>query len=179
MVCGRCEVAVKVELEKMELPVISIKLGEVELSRELSEGEIKSLANTLRSLGFELLQEETSKMIEQIKNLVIDLVHYRNEKIKINLSTYLSEDLRQDYSALSKLFSESEGITIEHYFIAQKIEKAKELLLYGELTLSEIAFQLNYSDVAHLSNQFKKTTGFTPTHFKKTKGNLRLQIDKL
>jgi YesN/AraC family two-component response regulator len=179
MVCGRCEVAVKVELEKMELPVISIKLGEVELSRELSEGEIKSLANTLRSLGFELLQEETSKMIEQIKNLVIDLVHYRNEKIKINLSTYLSEDLRQDYSALSKLFSESEGITIEHYFIAQKIEKAKELLVYNELTLSEIEIQLNYSNVAHLSNQFKKVTGFTPTHFKKLKENIRKQIDSL
>ncbi|MGO4904554.1 helix-turn-helix domain-containing protein [Flavobacterium sp. W20_MBD1_R3] len=179
MVCGRCEVAVKVELEKMELPVISIKLGEVELSRELSEGEIKSLANTLTSLGFELLQEETSKMIEQIKNLVIDLVHYRNEKIKINLSTYLSENLRQDYSALSKLFSESEGITIEHYFIAQKIEKAKELLVYNELTLSEIAIQLNYSNVAHLSNQFKKVTGFTPTHFKKLKENTRKQIDSL
>lgn len=179
MVCGRCEVAVKVELEKMELPVISIKLGEVELSRELSEGEIKSLANTLTSLGFELLQEETSKMIEQIKNLVIDLVHYRNEKIKINLSTYLSENLRQDYSALSKLFSESEGITIEHYFIAQKIEKAKELLVYNELTLSEIAIQLNYSNVAHLSNQFKKVTGFTPTHFKKLEENTRKQIDSL
>lgn len=179
MVCGRCEVAVKSELEKMELPVVSIKLGEIELSRELSKDETEKLANNLKSLGFELLEDEMSKTIEQIKNLVIDLVHYRNEKIKVNLSTYLSEDLRQDYSALSKLFSESEGITIEHYFIAQKIEKAKELLVYGELTLGEIAFQLNYSNVAHLSNQFKKVTGFTPTHFKKMGENTRKQIDSL
>lgn len=179
MVCGRCEVAVKSELEKMELPIISIKLGEIELSRELAKDETEKLANNLKSLGFELLEDEMSKTIEQIKNLVIDLVHYRNEKIKVNLSTYLSEDLRQDYGALSKLFSESEGITIEHYFIAQKIEKAKELLVYGELTLSEIAVQLNYSNVAHLSNQFKKVTGFTPTHFKKLEENTRKQIDSL
>lgn len=179
MVCGRCEMAVKSELEKMELPVISIKLGEIELSRELAQDETEKLANNLKGLGFELLEDEISKTIEQIKNLVIDLVHYRNEKIKVNLSTYLSEDLRQDYSALSKLFSEREGITIEHYFIAQKIEKAKELLVYGELTLSEIAIQLNYSNVAHLSNQFKKVTGFTPTHFKKLEENTRKQIDSL
>jgi AraC-like DNA-binding protein len=179
MVCGRCEMAVKLELEKMELPVISIKLGEIELSCELEEDEIERLANSLKNLGFELLEDEISKTIAQIKNRVIDLVHYRNEKIKINLSTYLSEDLRQDYSALSKLFSEKEGITIEHYFIAQKIEKAKELLVYDELSLSEIAIQLNYSNVAHLSNQFKKVTGFTPTYFKKQKENTRKQIDSL
>lgn len=179
MVCGRCEVAVKAELEKMELPVVSIKLGEVELSRVLAEDEVESLANNLKNLGFELLEDGISKTIEHIKNLVIDLVHYRNEKIKINLSTYLSEDLGQDYGTLSKLFSEREAITIEHYFIAQKIEKAKELLVYGELSLSEIAVQLNYSNVAHLSNQFKKVTGFTPTHFKKRGENTRKQIDSL
>jgi len=116
-------------------------------------------------------------MIEQIKNGIIDLVHYRNEKIKINLSTYLSEDLNQEYSSLSKLFSEKEGITIEHYFIAQKIEKTKELLVYDEFSLSEIAIHLNYSNVAYLSSQFRKVTGFTPTHFKKMKENTRRQID--
>jgi AraC-like DNA-binding protein len=179
MVCGRCEVAVKSELEKMELPIISIKLGEIELSRKLTEAEIESLANNLKNLGFELLEDEISKTIEQIKNGIIDLVHYRNEKIKINLSTHLSEDLSQDYSSLSKLFSEKEGITIEHYFIAQKIEKAKELLVYDELNLSEIAIQLNYSNVAYLSSQFKKVTGFTPTHFKKMEENTRKQIDSL
>jgi hypothetical protein len=121
MVCGRCEVAVKAELEKMELPVISIQLGEIELSRELAEDETESLADNLKNLGFELLKDEISKTIWQIKNLVIDLVHYRNENIKINLSTYISEELSQDYSTLSKLFSEREGITIGHYFIAQKI----------------------------------------------------------
>jgi AraC-like DNA-binding protein len=179
MVCGRCEVAVKSELEKMELPIISIKLGEIELSRKLTEAEIESLANNLKNLGFELLEDEISKTIEQIKNLVIDLVHYRNERIKINLSTYLSKELSQDYSSLSKLFSEMETGTIEHYFIAQKIEKAKELLVYDELSLSEIAIQLNYSNVAYLSSQFKKVTGFTPTHFKKMEENTRKQIDSL
>ncbi|EIA09467.1 helix-turn-helix domain-containing protein [Flavobacterium frigoris] len=179
MVCGRCEMAVKLELEKMKLPVISIKLGEIELSRELVEVEIERLASNLKDLGFELLEDSVSKTIAQIKNLIIDLVHYRNEKLKLNLSTYLSEDLRQDYSALSKLFSVSEGITIEHYFIAQKIEKAKELLVYDELSLSEIAIQLNYSNVAHLSNQFKKVTSFTPTQFKKLGDNTRKQIDSL
>lgn len=179
MVCGRCEMAVKLELEKMEIPVVSIKLGEIELSRDLVEAEVRILENSLKELGFELLEDEVSKTITQIKNGIIDLVHYRNEKIKINLSTYLAEDLRQDYSALSKLFSEREGITIEHYFIAQKIEKAKELLVYNELSLSEIAIQLNYSNVAHLSNQFKKVTGSTPTQFKKTGENTRKQIDSL
>jgi AraC-like DNA-binding protein len=179
MVCGRCEVAVKSELEKMELPIISIKLGEIELARELAEDEIEALAHNLKNLGFELLQDETSKTIEQIKNLIVDLVHHRNENIKINLSAYLSEDLRQDYSTLSKLFSDIEGSTIEQYFIAHKIEKVKELLVYDELTLSEIAFQLNYSSIAHLSNQFKKVTGFTPTHFRKLEENSRKQIDSL
>jgi AraC-like DNA-binding protein len=179
MVCGRCEVAVKSELEKMELPVISIRLGEIELSRELTEEEIESLANNLKNLGFELLQDETSKTIEQIKNFIVDLVHHRNENIKINLSTCLSEELGQDYSTLSRLFSDIEGSTIEHYFIAHKIEKAKELLVYDEFTLSEIAFQLNYSSAAHLSNQFKKVTGFTPTHFRKLEDNSRKQIDSL
>jgi YesN/AraC family two-component response regulator len=179
MVCGRCEVAVKSQLEKMELSIISTKLGEVELSRELTEAEIERLAENLKDLGFELLEDDLRKTIEQIKNGSIDLVHYRNEGIKINLSTYLSEGLSQDYSSLSKLFSEKEGITIEHYFIAQKIEKAKELLVYDEFSLSEIAIQLNYSNVAYLSSQFKKVTGFTPTHFKKMKENTRRQIDSL
>jgi AraC-like DNA-binding protein len=179
MVCGRCEIAVKAELEKMELPVNSVTLGEVVLSRELTEDEKQQISNVLKDLGFELLEDEISKTTEQIKNLIIDLVHYRNEKIKINLSTYLSGNLHQDYSALSKLFSDNEGHTIEHYFISQKIEKAKELLVYDELNLSEIAIQLNYSNVAHLSNQFKKVTGFTPTQFKKRSENTRKRIDSL
>lgn len=179
MVCSRCEMVVTLELEKMEIPILSIKLGEVELFRNLEESEKQTLTKKLNALGFELLDDKISKTIERIKNLIIDLVHYQNEKLKINLSTYLAEDLKQDYSVLSNLFSETEGITIEHYFISQKIEKAKELLIYNELTLSEIAIQLNYSNVAHLSNQFKKVTGFTPSHFKKLKDIKRKQIDTL
>jgi AraC-like DNA-binding protein len=179
MVCGRCEMAVQLELEKMKISILSMQLGEVEIARDLKETEKETLTKNLNSLGFELLDDKISKTIERIKNLIIDLVHYQNEKLKINLSTYLADDLMQDYSALSNLFSETEGTTIEHFFIAQKIERAKELLLYNELTLSEIAFQLNYSNVAHLSNQFKKVTGFTPTHFKKLKEIKRKQIDSL
>ena len=179
MVCGRCEMAVKAELERIGLPAISVKLGEVELVRDLEDGELQILTKNLNALGFELLDDKVSKTIERIKNRIIDLVHYQNEKLKTNLSKYLADDLRQDYSTLSKLFSETEGTTIEHYFIAQKIERAKELLVYNELTLSEIAIQLNYSNVAHLSNQFKKTTGFTPTHFKQLKDKKRKQIDDL
>lgn len=179
MVCGRCEMAVTSALGKMQIPILSIQLGAVELSRPLAENEKQILAKALNALGFELLDDKISMTIERIKNLIIDLVHYQNEKLKINLSTYLAEDLKQDYSALSNLFSETEGTTIEHYSIAQKIERTKELLIYNELTLSEIAIQLNYSNVAHLSNQFKKVTGFTPTHFKKLKDKKRKQIDNL
>ena len=179
MVCSRCEMAVTSELEKLEIPFLSLQLGEVALSRDLQESEKQTLEKNLKNLGFELLNDKISKTIERIKNRIIDLVQYKNEKLKINLSTYLSEDLKQDYSSLSNLFSETEGITIEHYFIAQKIEKAKELLIYNELTLSEIAIELNYSNVAHLSNQFKKVTGFTPTYFKKWKEVKRKQIDTL
>ncbi|UQD55150.1 AraC family transcriptional regulator [Flavobacterium sp. K5-23] len=179
MVCSRCEMAVKAELEKIGHPVVSMTLGEVEVSGDIEKSEMQLLTNNLNLLGFELLDDKVSKIIERIKNLIVDLVHYKTEKLKTNLSNYLAEDLQQDYNSLSNLFSEMEGITIEHYFIAQKIERAKELLIYNELTLSEIAFQLNYSNVAHLSNQFKKTTGFTPTHFKKLKDKKRIQIDDL
>src|SRR5690606_13021113 len=177
MVCSRCEMEVRTVFEKMEIPVLSMQLGAVEISKNLEEIEKQLLSENLKALGFELLDDKISKTIERIKNLIIDLVHYQNEKLKINLSSYIVEDLKQDYSAVSNLFSETEGITIEHYFIAQKIEKVKELLIYNELSLSEIAFQLNYSSVAHLSNQFKKTTGITPTQFKLLKNKKRKQID--
>ncbi len=179
MVCARCEMAVRTLFDEMKISVLSIKLGEVELSKTLEDIEKKQLSEKLKALGFELLDDKISKTIERIKNRIIDLVHHQNEQPKINLSSYLSDDLNQDYSALSNLFSETEGITIEHYFIAQKIERVKELLIYNELSLSEIAFQLNYSSVAHLSNQFKKTTGITPTQFKQLKEKKRKQIDDL
>ena len=179
MVCSRCEMAVRTVFEKMKITILSMQLGEVGISENLDENQKQLLSENLKALGFELLDDKISKTIERIKNLIIDVVHYQNEKLKINLSSYIVEDLKQDYSALSNLFSETEGITIEHYFIAQKIEKVKELLIYNELSLSEIAFQLNYSSVAHLSNQFKKTTGITPTQFKQLKDKKRKQIDEL
>jgi AraC-like DNA-binding protein len=179
MVCGRCEMAVSAELEKMGLSIISMQLGEVEITSDLDESQMQLLSKNLSLLGFELLDDKENKTVERIKNLIIDLVHYKTGQLKVNLSSYLSDDLEQDYSTLSKLFSEKEGGTIAHYFIAQKIERAKELLIYNEMTLSEIAIQLNYSNIAHLSNQFKKTSGFTPTQFKQLKEVRRKQIDDL
>lgn len=177
MVCDRCVMVVKSELEKLGLHVISIALGEVELEKDCTESQKKEVLERMRSLGFDLIDDKKSKTIERIKTIVIELVYDKKKALTINLSDYLSNDLGQDYSALSNLFSEIEGITIERYFITQKIERVKELLTYGELTLSEIAIQLHYSNVAHLSNQFKKTTGFTPTYFKQLKVKTRKQID--
>lgn len=179
MVCDRCKMVVKSELEKLGIFPVSVDLGEVELLENFKADQKRELQIKLQSLGFELLEDKTTIVVEKIKCLIIDLVHHQNYELKTNLSHYLSEQLVQDYSALSSLFSEVQGTTIEHYFIAQKIEKVKELLMYKELTLSEIAIKLNYSDVAHLSNQFKKSTGVTPTHFKQLKENNRLQIDGL
>jgi YesN/AraC family two-component response regulator len=179
MVCGRCIMVVKSKLEKFGLKILSIQLGEVEIKDNITKTQKDTLAKQLFSLGFVLIDDKKSKTIEKIKNLIIELVHFKNNEISSNLSTYLSDHLLQDYNTLSNLFSEVEGSTIEHYFIAQKIEKAKELLIYNELTLTEIAFQLNYSSVAYLSSQFKKVTGFTPTHFKQLQNKKRIQIDDL
>ncbi|KIA87364.1 AraC family transcriptional regulator [Flavobacterium sp. AED] len=179
MVCDRCKMVVKAELEKIEIFPVSVELGEVELLGNFKDNQKQDLEKKLQSLGFELLEDKTTITIEKVKCLIVNLVHHQNNELKTNLSSYLSEQLGQDYNTLSNLFSEVQGTTIEHYFIAQKIEKVKELLMYKELTLSEIAIKLNYSDVAHLSNQFKKITGVTPTHFKQLKENNRLQIDGL
>jgi AraC-like DNA-binding protein len=179
MVCSRCKLVVKSELEKLGLRPISVELGEVELENESIENEKEALLKRMHSLGFDLIDDKKSKIIEKIKNRIIELVHHNDNDLKTNLSHYLASDLGQDYSALSNLFSEVEGTTIERYFIAQKIEKVKELLLYDELSLSEIAWQLNYSSVSHLSNQFKRITGFTPTYFKKLKDRKRKQIEDL
>lgn len=170
---------VKSEFEKLGLPTISVELGEVELENEISENQKETLLKNLLNLGFDLLDDKKSKTIEKIKNLIVDLVHHKNSELKINLSDYLSANLNQDYNSLSNLFSEIENTTIEKYFISQKIEKVKELLIYNELSLSEIADLLNYSNVAHLSNQFKKITGFTPTSFKQSKDKNRIQIENL
>jgi AraC-like DNA-binding protein len=170
---------VKSEFEKLGLQTIAVELGQVELANEISDKQKHILLENLQAVGFDLIDDKKSKTVERIKTLIIDLVHHKNNDLKINLSDYLAEDLSQDYNSLSNLFSEIENITIEKYFISQKIEKVKELLVYNELSLSEIADILNYSNVAHLSNQFKKITGFTPTSFKKSKDKKRIQIENL
>lgn len=179
MVCRRCKMAVLSELDKLGLKPLSVELGEVELSAPIGEEQKQILSKGLYALGFELIDDKKSKVIEKIKNLIVDLVHYKDNDLKTNLSHFLAGNLGQEYSALSNLFSEVEGITIEQYFISQKIEKVKELLMYNELSLSEIAYQLNYSSVSHLSRQFKKVTGLTPTYFRNLKDRKRKQIEDL
>ncbi|MDV3585706.1 AraC family transcriptional regulator [Elizabethkingia anophelis] len=179
MVCDRCIMVVQNELEKLGLDAKNIKLGEVILSKEITSLEKENLSKTLEPLGFEVIDDKKGRIIEKIKNIIIDLVHHQDSDVKINLSDVLSDKLHHDYNYLSNLFSEVEGTTIEKYFIAQKVEKVKELLVYDELSLSEIAFRLNYSSVAYLSNQFKKVTGLTPSHFKQIKEDKRKPLDKV
>lgn len=179
MVCNRCILVVNTELEKIGLHPEYIELGEVTFQNEISLSDKNAIRMHLEKFGFEILDDVNSKLIEKIKVKLIDLVQNKNNDITINLSDYLKAQLAQDYSKLSNLFSGVEGISIEKYFINLKIEKVKELIFYDELSLSEIANLLNYSSSAHLSNQFKKVTGFTPSYFKKMKGNKRIQIDKL
>ncbi|GHA42600.1 hypothetical protein GCM10007103_24670 [Salinimicrobium marinum] len=179
MVCNRCIMVVQSELKKFGLHPVSVELGEVEISDDMNEEEKEALNEVLSQLGFQLISDKKSRWIEQIKNAVVELVHHQEEQIKTNLSTYISEKLHADYSYLSNLFSEVQGVTIEQYYIAQKIERVKELLVYDELSLSEIADELNYSSVSHLSKQFKKVTGLTPTHFRQVKEKKRKPLDEV
>lgn len=166
------------ELEKLNLHPVNIALGEVVIEeKELKKEEQVKLSEALKAVGFELIDDRRSKLIEQIKTFVIDTVHYKDEQPKKNYSELLSQHLHHDYSYLSNLFSEVEGITIEQYIINQKIEKVKELLMYDEQSLSQIALQLGYSSTAHLSTQFKKLTGFTPSHFKQMGRQSRKSLD--
>ena len=178
MVCDRCKAAVETVFEKEGLQLKTVDLGQVVLAEEkLSVEKYEAIKQQLQSLGFELLEDKRKVLVAQVKSAVVALVHYDKEPLKINLSDYLSAKLNIDYASLANIFSTEEKNTIEHYYIQQKIERAKELLSYRELTLGEIAFQLNYSSVAHLSAQFKKETGLTPTVFKKNTD--RQTLDKL
>lgn len=179
MVCNRCIMVVQNELDKLGIDVKNIKLGEVTIAEKLSPEEKENLEKALVPLGFEVIDEKKSRIIEKIKNIIIDLVHHQDNGLTSNLSDVLRSQLHHDYNYLSNLFSEVEGITIEKYFIAQKIEKVKELLVYDELSLSEIAFRLNYSSVAYLSNQFKKVTGLTPSHFRQIGEDKRKPLDEV
>jgi AraC-like DNA-binding protein len=171
MVCIRCKMIVEQELNKLSLHGLVIELGEIEILETISDFQLKKLNAALLTYGLELMDDKKSIMIEKIKKIIVELVHYSDEPEKINFSNYLSQKLQHNYTYLANLFSETVGINIEHYIITHKIERVKELLVYDELSLTEISYQLHYSSVAHLSNQFKKITGLTPSHFKKLKVN--------
>lgn len=179
MVCPRCITAVRNELAQMGLQVTSLELGEAEIARDLSSDELANLNDALKKLGFELIGDRKSRIIEQIKNEIVYLVHHSDEILKTNLSAWLADRLHYDYTYLSNIFSEVEGTTIEKYYIAQRIEKVKELLVYDELSLSEIADAMGYSSPAYLSSQFKKVTGLTPTFYKSIKETKRRNINEL
>ena len=179
MVCPRCISAVAQLLKDQNLQANYVRLGEVELNKDPGENKLKQFADDLKRIGLELLDDNRKQLIEKIKNTIITQVHHTNEETHHNFSEILSKTLHKDYSYLSGLFSAVEGITIEKYIINQKIERVKELIIYDELNLSEIAYKLGYSSVAHLSNQFKKVTGLTPTHFKKVGQNIRKTLDSI
>lgn len=167
------------ELKKLGIPPEAVSLGEVDFVQPLSADEKHRIAEALQPLGFALIDDKRSRLIERVKNLIVELVHQKDAELDTNLSDYLSARLHQDYNHLSHLFSEVEGVTIEKYYIAQKVERVKELLVYDELSLSEIAWKLNYSSVAYLSNQFKKVTGLRPSHFKQIKAAKRKPLDEV
>jgi len=181
MVCNRCIKVVSEEFEKLGLIIKNIQLGEVEILKDESKLDMIKIENVLKINGFELLDNKSSKIIEKVKILIIDMIRKvdSGEDIEINFSEYLAKETGLNYNYLSSLFSSLEGITIEKYIIHQKIEKVKELIVYGELTLSEIAFRLGYSSVQHLSNQFKKITGLTPSYFKSLKSKNRKSLDDI
>lgn len=179
MVCNRCVMVVKAELEKFGLTPIKVEMGSAEVSSSLNKEDLERLNEKLVSLGFALMSDKKSQLVEQVKNIIVDLVQNQNADLKINLSNLLEDKLNHDYNYISSTFSEIENTTIEKYFIHQKIERVKELIVYDELTLSEIAFQLHYSSVAHLSSQFKKITGLSPSHFKTIKTNKRTPLDEV
>lgn len=179
MVCNRCIMVVQQEFEKAGIKPLLVNMGEVQLSGELTEKQFENINNRLTGLGFEILNTQKQKLIERVKNVLIEKVQSGEVEEHFSISDYLSRKLNKEYTQVSRLFSEVEGITIEQYFILQKIEKVKEWLVYNESTLSEIAWKLGYSSVAHLSGQFKKVTGMTPSQVKKSGITHREPLDKV
>jgi AraC family transcriptional regulator len=180
MVCDRCILAVREQLEAAGFTYKQINLGEVELAAEPAPEQVEDLKVKLNNLGFELLDDKRSSLVNQIKSTIIKMIHNSNtEDLNKKASVLLSEKLNKDYHSLSTLFSSIEGITIEKYIILQRIERAKELLMYDEMNINEIAYSLGYSSVQHLSQQFKKITGLTPTHFRQLKENKRKPLDQV
>ena len=181
MVSIRCKMVVKAELERIGLHYTSVELGEADIQENITPEQYELLNIALKKSGLELMDDKKSMLIEKIKTVIVELIHYsdNDEELKINFSDYLSEKLQYNYTYLANLFSEVQGTTIEHYIIYHKIERVKELLVYDELTLTEIAYKLNYSSVAHLSNQFKKVTGLTASHFKKLRNKRRTSLEDI
>ena len=179
MVCNRCIMVVQQVFENLGHAPVRISLGEVDTTNPIAEDELEKLRKALVGYGFELIDDTKSRIIEKIKNTIVQSIHHNHDDLKVNYSDYIESHLNRDYAYLSSLFSEVEGTTIEKYIIHQKIERVKELLVYDELTLSEIADQMGYSNVAYLSNQFKKVTGLTPSHFKQVKENKRKPLDEV
>jgi AraC-like DNA-binding protein len=179
MVSIRCKMLVKEELQKLGLHFTNVNLGEVTVMENITDAQRDALKNALHLSGLELMDDKRAMLIEKIKNVVIEMIHYADDLPKTNFSDYLAEKLQYDYTYLSNLFSETQATTIEHFIIVHKIEKVKELITYDELNLTEIAYKLHYSSVAHLSHQFKKITGLTPSFFKGLKNKKRNTIDNL
>jgi len=174
MVCIRCQMAVKDELEKLGLHPTRVELGEAEITEDLSTDLRDKLSNSLKDVGLELIEDKMNILVERVNTTILELVHYSDHQIKSNISDYLSEKLNQNSKHLARLFSKVKGTTIERFYLVQKIEKVKELLVYSDLNLTEIAFKLNYSSVAHLSNQFKKLAGLNPSQFRNLRINKRI-----
>lgn len=179
MVSNRCKIAVKEELKKLGLHFVVVDLGEVEIMENISAEVREQVRIALLNSGFELMDNKRSVLIERIKNTIIEMVHHSDELVKVNFSNFLSEKLGYDYTYLANLFSEVQGTTIEQFIISHKIERIKELIIYGELNITEIAWKMNYSSVSHLSNQFKKMTGLSPSHFKQMKEKRRSPIEEI
>lgn len=179
MVSTRCKMLVKEELKRLNLHFIVVELGEVEIMEDLSPSVRNELRLALSKSGLELMDDKKAILIDKIKTVIIEMIHYSEEVLKVNFSDFISEKLGYDYTYLANIFSEVNGMTIQQFIIIHKIERAKELMLYDELSLSEISYKLNYSSVAHLSNQFKKITGFSPSHFRQMKERRRHSIDEI
>lgn len=179
MVSTRCKMAVKEALKKMGLHFVLVNLGEIDIMETLSLSQREELKAELLVSGLELMDDKKSILIEKIKVIITEMIHNANEIPKVNYSDYISEKMGYDYTYLSNLFSEVKGITIQHFIIAHKVERIKELIIYDELNISEIAWKMDYSSVAHLSNQFKKMTGFSPSHYKQLKDKRRQPIEEI
>jgi AraC-like DNA-binding protein len=179
MVSARCKLAVKEELKKLGLHFMLVELGEVDIMEEITSTQRELLKVGLLSSGLELIDDKRAILIEKIKSTIIQMVHHTDELIKTNFSDFLGDKLNHDYTYLANIFSEVQGTTIEQFIISHKIERIKELIIYDELNITEIAWKMNYSSVSHLSNQFKKVTGLTPSHFKKLKEKRRRPIEEI